>query len=172
MYFRSWESALRDFATIKLLPWQEQVVDLYENQSDRAVTVIVDTEGNHGKSWLRKYLQVTHKGQYIPPLQDYKDLMRMCMAKVGTGYVFDLPRADTIKQKKGMWMTIESVKDGYLFDDRYQFRELWIKPPKVLVFANEEPPLENLSADRWNLYEFEDWGSKVELVDYVRIDYS
>lgn len=91
----------------------------------------------------------------------------MCMAKQGTGYVFDLPRADTIKQKKGMWMTIETVKDGYLFDERYQFREQWIRPPKVLVFANEEPPEECLSKDRWQIYTFEKFGNMDAIIPYA-----
>lgn len=165
-FFRSWEIALRDYANLKLLPWQEQLLDLYEKQGDREIIVIVDELGKHGKSWFRKYLQVTHRGEYIPPLADYKDLMRVCMEKSGRGYVFDLPRADTIKQKKGMWMMIETVKDGYLFEDRYSFREKWIKPPKVLVFSNEEPPWESLSKDRWNVYTFEQYGGETVLLPY------
>lgn len=149
-FYRSWEKALGKYSMLELLPWQQQALECLTNQGPRRVTVIIDEHGNHGKTYLRKFLQANHFAEYIPPMAEWKDLMRVCMAKPGRGYCFDLPRADTIKQKKGLWMAIESIKDGYLFDDRYTFQEKWIEPPNILVFANEEPPYELLSKDRWD----------------------
>jgi hypothetical protein len=90
-------------------------------------------------------------------MQNFEDFMFMAMAHHNArGFIFDLPRADDIAKKKQMWMAIETIKNGYLYDKRYNFREMWIEPPKILVFANDNPPFESLSADRWKAYFIDD----------------
>lgn len=164
-YYRSWETALNKYATIKLLDWQDQAVGLINEQSDREVLVIVDPEGNHGKSWLRKYMQVNRICQYIPQMDDAKDIMRIAMKKAGSGYCFDLPRADSDRRNREMWRAIEQIKDGYLYEDRYTFQEMWIDPPKIIVFTNDMPPMDTLSNDRWKIYGINRYGA-LEQVAY------
>ena len=151
-FFRSWETALNKYASLELLPWQNQAIDLLRDQSEREVLVIVDDRGNHGKSWLRKYMQVNRICQYIPQMDDAKDIMRIAMKKAGKGYCFDLPRADSDKRNREMWRAIEQIKDGYLYEDRYAFTEMWIDPPKIIVFTNDMPPMDTLSSDRWQIF--------------------
>lgn len=165
-YYRSWEKVLNKFADIELRPWQGQVISMLKEQDDRSVQVIVDEDGNHGKTVLAKYLQINRICQYVPPMGEAMDLMAFAMAKPSKGYVFDMPRSETIKQKKGMWSAIEQIKNGYLYDKRYKYQDMWIEPPKILVIANEEPPLDALSHDRWHLYRFEKWGYIDTLVPY------
>ena len=74
------------------------------------------------------------------------------------GYIFDVPRCDTIKGKKNMWKAIEQIKNGLLYDRRYTSRKMWIDPPKIHMFSNELPDRENLSADRWNVCGLTDYG--------------
>ena len=78
------------------------------------------------------------------------------------GYIFDVPRCDTIKGKKNMWKAIEQIKNGLLYDRRYTSRKMWIDP-KILC-SNELPDRENLSADRWNVCGLTDYGDGVELL--------
>lgn len=158
-FYRSWETALNKFANLKLLDWQDQAVDLISRQSDREVLVIVDDRGNHGKSWLRKYMQVNRICQYIPQMDDAKDIMRIAMKKAGRGYCFDLPRADSDRRNREMWRAIEQIKDGYLYEDRYAFQEMWIDPPKIIVFTNDMPPMDTLSSDRWQIFGIDENGS-------------
>lgn len=158
-FYRSWEKVLNKYADLKLLQWQGETVAELRDQNEREVTVIVDTEGNHGKSWLRKYLQVNNICQYIPQMDDAKDIMRIAMKKAGKGYCFDLPRADSDRRNREMWRAIEQIKDGYLYEDRYSFQEMWIDPPKILVFTNDMPPMETLSKDRWRIWEIGPYGS-------------
>lgn len=162
-FYRSWEGHLAKYSTIELRPWQKQAVDILTGQNNRVVDVIVDPEGNHGKTWLAKYLSATHKATYVPPFVEAQDYMAFAMAKPSARYVIDIPRAETVKQRKGMWSAIEQIKNGYVYDKRYQFRDAWIGEPQVLVFANETPDREALSADRWHLYRFEDWGEELLL---------
>lgn len=159
-FYRSWEKVLNKYTDIELRNWQgETVADLYE-QGDRQITVIVDENGNTGKSVLTKYLVSNRICNIVPCLGDYKDMMRICMAKAGTGYVFDMERTQDPKKAIGLWTAIESVKNGYLFEDRYNFKDMWIESPKILVLTNDMPPLESLSKDRWRIYTISNkWGT-------------
>lgn len=156
-FYRSWQGALAPYHDLELRPWQGQVVADLEEQNDRQVTVVVDERGNHGKSWLAKHLVAKYNYAYVPAMPQFEDYMFMAMAHPNAkGFIFDLPRADTIQQKKAMWMAMETIKNGYLYDKRYSFQEKWIAPPKMVVFANERPPRENLSKDRWREYYLND----------------
>lgn len=158
-YYRSWEGALAKFRDIELRPWQGQVIADLVEQNDRQVTVVMG-QGNDGKSWLAKHLVVKYGYAYVPAMPQFEDYMFMAMAhESAKGFIFDLPRADTIQQKKAMWMAMETIKNGYLYDKRYNFTEKWIEPPKMLVFCNEWPPLDVLTADRWRQYYIDSsWG--------------
>lgn len=159
-FYRSWEGALAKFRDIKLKVWQGQLLGDLQEQNDRQVTVVVDEMGNQGKSWLAKHLVVKYNYAYVPAMPQFEDYMFMAMAHPDAdGFIFDLPRADTLQQKKAMWMAMETIKNGYLYDKRYAFKEQWRDPPKMVVFANERPPREVLSRDRWREYYLTDtWG--------------
>lgn len=160
-YYRSWEGALAKYRNIELREWQKMAIaDVIGEQGDRQVTCIVDRIGNNGKSWLAKHLVIEYGFAYVPAMPNFEDYMFMAMAHENAkGFIFDLPRADTIQQKKAMWMAMETIKNGYLYDKRYSFREMWIEPPKMLVLCNEEPPTDMLSADRWRIwYITKRWG--------------
>ncbi len=156
-FYRSWEKVLNKYADIKLLPWQKQTLEELDKQDDRGIMVIIDEKGGKGKTTLSKVCVTRRIAQYVPPMTDAMDFMAYAMEKPSKGYIFDMPRSETIKQKKGMWSAVEQIKNGYLYDKRYSFRDMWIEPPKVLVFTNEEPPFEALSKDRWQCYKIEHW---------------
>lgn len=157
-FIRSWEKSLRKFATIELRDWQAQVQGLMQAQSERQCLVVYDPIGNHGKTYFAKFMQATHQAQYVPPMQDAQDFMAFCLEKPAKAYIFDMPRAESVKQRKGMWSAIEQIKNGYIYDKRYKFRDAWIEPPKVCVFCNELPDTDLLSADRWYITTIQQWG--------------
>lgn len=146
-FYCSWEAVLNKFARGTPVMWQLIALEMWNKQNDREILVIADEKGRHGKSWLRKYMVATHKAAFIPPLEKAEDIMAMAMAKPSKGYVIDMPRAEG-KVKKAMWSAIEQIKDGYLYDKRYQWKEKWIDPPKVMVFCNDYNE-NNLTTDRW-----------------------
>lgn len=163
-FYRSWEKSINKFANLELLAWQEELVHMMDQQTERQIFVIYDPIGNHGKTYFSKYCVATRRATYVPPMTEAMDFMAFAMAKPSSGYIFDMPRAETIKQRKGMWSAVEQIKNGYLYDKRYQFRDAWIDPPKVVVFCNEAPPKEGLSLDRWVLFKIEDWGKEPMLM--------
>lgn len=153
-FYRSWEGALAKYHDIQLTNWQGQCIAELREQNDRQVTVIIDRAGNKGKSWLAKHLVVKYNYAYVPAMPNFEDYMFMAMAHPNAnGFIFDIPRADTSEQRNAMWCAMETIKNGYLYDKRYSFTEKWIEPPKMLVFTNDKPPKDTLSADRWRIFE-------------------
>lgn len=147
-------SPLEKYKELKLRTWQADVVETFEKQDERRILVIVDKQGGNGKSYLSRYMEATGKADVCPVISDeYNDYSAYCLDNPCKGYVFDLPRATSIKRRSAMWMGIEQIKNGLLYEKRYKPRKLWIEPPKVLVFTNDDIPWEMLSADRWEAYE-------------------
>lgn len=159
-FVRSWEKVLRKYACLELNLWEQQLLQDLADQNDRQITVVIDEKGGRGKSTFSRYLEATHQMDVCPVTDgDACNYIEYCQKHPFKGYVFDIPRSDTIKTKKAMWRAIEQVKNGCLYDRRYTSTKTWIDPPKILIFANEEPPLEALTGDRWRVYYFNDtWG--------------
>lgn len=165
-FIRSWEKALRRFATLELNDWQAQLKEIWEHENERQCTVVYEPNGNVGKTYFAKHMVATHRAEYVPPMGDAMDLMAFALEKPARAYIFDMPRSESVKQKKGMWSAVEQIKNGFIYDKRYKFRSTWIEPPKVLVFCNEEPPTETLSLDRWRLYTIQKWGESALLMPW------
>lgn len=150
-FWRSWEKPLWKYLDMDLRGWQNDVLRMCRNQGERRITVVVDEKGNTGKSYLVRYMQVHHIAEAIPTMENHKDIMRAAMAKKhAKGYIVDVPRA--MKPKGAFWGAMEDIKDGHLWDDRYNWKERWIDPPMLLVFTNTVPDKKFLSADRWDIY--------------------
>lgn len=165
-FIRSWEKALRRFATIELDDWQAQLQEIWKHQNERQVDVLYDPQGAIGKTYFSKYMVATHQAEYVPPIGDAMDLMAFALEKPAKAYIFDMPRCESVKQKKGMWSAVEQIKNGFLYDKRYKFRSMWIEPPRVLVMCNELPEMDTLSQDRWRIYHTEKWGDTRVLLPY------
>lgn len=164
-FVRSWEKVLHKYASITLNSWQSQCIEFWNNQNDRQVYVVVDERGNHGKTWFAKYMEATHRADVCPVTDgDPSNYIEYCLNHPSKGYIFDVPRADTIKEKKAMWRAIEQIKNGLLYDRRYTSRKTWIDPPKILVFTNEAPNEDMLSSDRWVIHQITDWGGDALLL--------
>lgn len=158
-FYCSWEGALRKFALLDLNEWQSQAQEFWNNQSDREIYVIVDEDGNKGKSWFAKYMEATHQADVCPVTDgDASNYIEYTLNHPAKGYIFDVPKAETIKTKKAMWQAIEQIKNGLLYDRRYTSRKMWIEPPKILVFSNEAPEWSVLSKDRWRVHAITTWG--------------
>lgn len=150
-------SPIGKFADIDLLPWQREVLDRWEKQDDRKILVIIDEIGGCGKSTLAKHMEAKGMADVCPVVSDeYNDYTGYCMEFPAKGYVFDVPRASSIKRRCAMWSGLEQIKNGLLFEKRYKPRKMWIEPPKMIVITNEEPPWEMLSQDRWDPFYIKD----------------
>lgn len=148
-YVLSWTKALRKYATIELRSWQSDALQKYLEQDDRKILLVHDVRGNTGKTWLGRHIVATGAGRLLPILEKGEDLVSVAMAQESKGYVVDVPRAERVS--KSYWAAIEQIKNGHLWDKRYQWREKFIEPPRIMVFTNALPNRDWLSRDRWEI---------------------
>jgi len=143
---------VKEFET--LLPWQQFIWDTMGQRQKRLINFLYCPTGNIGKSILVMKARCAARARMLPPVNDYKDVMRMvCSMPVAKCYLIDVPRALPKKEKMhGFWAAIESLKDGYAWDDRYSFQERIFGSPVVWVFSNTQPDPAVLSPDRWSYW--------------------
>lgn len=140
-----------------LLPWQADLLGHVQEYDDRKIHIVVDRQGNIGKSAFCKYVWAKKLGQPVPPMTTAEDLTQFVMC-MGTHrlYVIDMPRAMKKKGLYGLYSGIENVKNGMLFDKRYKGVFKYIDEPNIIVFTNTPPKLSYLSRDRWKLWTVQD----------------
>ena len=133
--------------------WQEQIKQQLEVWDTRSINILYCPHGNIGKSTLVGYIRAYRLGRVLPPVNDYKDAMRMvCDMPTSRAYLFDMPRAQNKDKLYGFYTAIESIKDGYAWDDRYSFKEKVFDCPNIWVFTNTIPDENLLSGDRWKVW--------------------
>lgn len=140
----------RQVRDIILKPWQQTMKDMLHVWDTRNINYIYDINGNIGKSTFITFCGVYKLGKRIPLCNDYKDILRMVydMPKLGA-YFIDMPRAIKKEKLYQFWSAIETVKDGYCYDDRYEFKDIYFDCPNIFVFGNTLPDKTLLTADRW-----------------------
>ena len=135
-----------------LYPWQQTLIDETEDYDDRKIHIVIDRQGNIGKSALCKYLYMKKDAVIVPPLMDEKDLMQYVMsfppAKL---YIIDMPRAMKKSKLNRLYSGIEQLKNGMMYDLRYHGKFRYIDEPNIIVFTNQPPKMSYLSRDRWDL---------------------
>jgi hypothetical protein len=144
----------RQVAEIKqLYPFQQQIVDDAKTWNKRTVNLVWCPDGNKGKTTLVQYCRAYKIGRPLPPVNDAKDLLRIvCCVPVSRMYLFDMPRAMKKEKLSQFFTAVESIKDGYAYDDRYEFKEKIFDCPNIWIFTNTIPQTELLSKDRWKIW--------------------
>jgi len=138
---------------IVLHPWQKAIVDDRLVWNTRTINCVYCKTGNIGKSILTSYVGCHKLGRALPMMDSYKDLMRMVMDTPKSQlYLVDFPRSLSKVACAGFWSAIETIKNGYAYDDRYSFREEYFDSPNIWVFLNTLPDLSVLSTDRWRFW--------------------
>lgn len=137
----------------KLRPWQEHILEDRNVWDKRTINVVYDASGNSGKSTLCTYLGVYGYGRKLPFANNYKDVMQMVMdTRKCRLYIFDLPRALRKDVLNEFIAGVETLKDGYAFDPRYEFRDEHFDCPNIWIFTNVVPDVELVSRDRWRIW--------------------
>lgn len=142
---------IREIETLR--PFQRSIVEDADVWNTRNINIVFNPDGCVGKSILKGYLRAHGIGRPIPPCNDYKDMLRMvCDMPTSKLYIIDLPKAMKKDKLGGLYSAIETIKDGYAYDDRYKFTEKIFDCPNIWVFTNTMPDLELLSKDRWRIW--------------------
>lgn len=153
----TWQMA--EFLKKKLYPWQQQVVDILLPLDDRGINIIYDPTGNIGKSYLVEYLWYKRIALPIPPLRSMDDICKAVMSVQEdwwTAYIIDMPRGMLKHKMNEFYSGIETLKNGFVYDTRYQYEYKFIGRPNIVVFTNVVPNLKYMTRDRWNIYTVND----------------
>lgn len=152
---------------ITLHPWQEYIKSQarFDRIERRTINVVVDPEGNKGKSFLAMYLTAHGLAECIPPVDSFKDVMQMVMGldKVPL-YIIDLPRGLPKERMGSFYSGVETVKNGYAFDTRYKMKRMLFEIPNIWVFSNSLPDKQLMSRDRWKFWSID---ANQHLVPYI-----
>lgn len=129
--------------------WQSDLAStLSDEPDDRSIEFFVDEDGNSGKSWMCKWILDNYPdSQMIRPGKEMD--MAYEVDETKTIFLFDVPRS---KLEHLQYSILEALKDQMVFSGKYESRMKRLhKPPRVLVFCNEQPDFAKLSADRYKI---------------------
>lgn len=129
--------------------WQTDLEEMIEEMpaDDRSIHFYVDEEGNSGKTWMTKYLlqKYPEGAQSIRPGKELD--MAYEIDETKWIFLFDIPRS---KMETFQYSILECLKDRMVFSGKYESRMKMLRRNcHVIVFCNEQPNMEKLSADRY-----------------------
>lgn len=133
--------------------WQKQLIKRLQKQSVREIDVVLDPKGDKGKTFFTIALWERGEALVVPRYSTTPERLSgfICSAYKGEWLiVIDIPRSG--KANKGLYETMEEVKDGLVFDHRYEGKTKNIRGTKLVVFTNKPLDLKGLSDDRWVLH--------------------
>lgn len=147
--------------TIKPSDKFKPVIDLMNNykfpEGNRKINVIVDRKGGSGKTEFVRWATQNYDRLIITggKSADMKNQIVDGFNKTGRWpkyVIVDVPRASL-----GFisWTGIEEVKNMLFFSGKYEGGQIVGNKPFFLMMMNELPDLTVLSADRWNIIDFD-----------------
>lgn len=137
----------KDVAKHPLYKWQ---VSLWRHlclpANDREIIFVVDPIGNTGKSWFARYFNEVHdNSSQILSAGRAADMAHALSENIRV-LLIDCPR---MRLEYFPYDFVEQVKNGLVFSPKYDSKVKYSNEiPHVVVFMNEMPKTENLSADR------------------------
>lgn len=144
---------LIDFFKCTPYKWQADLRAMCSERDDRKIRVILDEQGNSGKSITCEWLEYQGLAMEIPPFNNMEDIMQCCMGmKPQKVYLIDMPRAMKKDKLAQFYSGLECLKNGLMYDKRYNFKRRRISRPQIFVFTNTEPNWSFLTPDRWAVY--------------------
>lgn len=130
--------------------YQRRLADrLDEPADDRTITFVVDERGGTGKSWfIKKYMSRNPDRTQVLSIGKRDDLAHAINERKSV-FLFDLPRSQS---EFLQYSVLEQLKDRMVFSPKYLSRTKTLDTcPHVVVFMNEMPDMNKLSADRYDL---------------------
>lgn len=143
----------------ELHPWQRKVFDICQGPvHNRHIYWLWETAGDVGKSSFVKMMVVNHQSLFCAggKTTDIINLVyNSFTAHQPIKCVFiDLPRS---AQGRVSFNAVEMLKNGLIANMKYETGIAAFNPPHIFIFSNHEPPnMDELSADRWRIYEIID----------------
>lgn len=136
----------------ELLHWQSSLCDrLSADANDREIMFYVDPIGNTGKTWFQQWYLTKHplKTQILGIGK--RDDMAYAVDETKSVFLLNVPRGS---MEHLQYSILEMLKDRIVFSPKYGSRTKYlVANPHVVVFCNEMPDMNKLSADRYFIYD-------------------
>jgi len=150
-----------DVENVILRPWQEGLLK-YIKPSNREVIWVIGRKGNEGKTWFQEFLaskfgwsrvicgmDIRMKKSSICHILGKRSLMTTDI------FLFDVGKART--EDNMNYELIEQIKNGRTLAGKFDSKELKFHTPNIIVvFSNEKPDVDQLSKDRWKIFQIRD----------------
>ncbi len=139
-------------------PWQQAILDSGEEWCPRTINVLVDHVGGIGKSIVaglaraRGYITIPVCGDAERLIYSVCSILRGRGLRTPKLVILDLPRSIDKKKLAQFMITIEEIKNGYVYDSRHSFKEWAFDSPALWVFSNSDVPSHYVSNDRWKIW--------------------
>ena len=131
-------------------PYQRHLADILEVEPHpRKIIFVVDQVGNTGKSWfIRKFLTEHSDSTQVLSVGKRDDIAHT-IDPSKCHFLFDLPRSAS---EFLQYTVLEQLKDRFVFSPKYNSRTKVLENEShVVVFMNERPDMNKLSADRYQI---------------------
>ncbi len=130
--------------------WQQEILDMcQEDPDERKIYWYWSTKGRVGKSALIKHLCMTEGAQMVGG--KFNDAFYAIKSEIEAKrqpfiVLFDLPRS---MGSKISYVAMENIKNGCIFNAKYESGMLLFNSPHMIVMANVPPDTHMMSPDRW-----------------------
>lgn len=140
-------------------PWQQQILDIIHTHTHTTYTRDIywfwEKDGNSGKTSLAKSICLSKGNDAIYVSGKSADIKYALAIRDEEGMetnvvIIDIPRC--FNSDYLSYEAIESIVNGIFFSTKYKAVNVIINSPTVIIFSNEPPKLEKVSADRWKVY--------------------
>lgn len=139
----------------KMPEWQRHMLQHFSTEpDDRTMYWVYDPVGNNGKTKFIKYLAYKKDalGLAYGHATDILNLVSKFQNK--WIYAWNLTRTKPANLSElDLYAAMESIKDGFFINTKYETAQVMMNPPHIMVCANHLPNLQHISRDRWVLYE-------------------
>lgn len=144
---------LKIFMDRPLYHWQSEMEEYAKFYSCRKIHYIYDPHYDSGKSIFAEYLEYKGLADEVPMmggLNQTEDIMQFVMCQpTSSCYIFDMPAAMKKDKMAQFYSAIEMLKNGFLYDKRYNGKKRRIDRPTILVFSNQLMIRNLLDDRRW-----------------------
>ncbi len=142
----------------KQLPWQRSLNVLFAQPPDnRKMIWVYDPVGHNGKTKYIKWL--SYKRDALPLTYGHSGDVLNLVSKFPNKnvYCFNLTRSKPANLSElDLYAAMESIKDGMFINMKFETKVVLMNPPHLMVCANILPKYNQISMDRWSIYEIVD----------------
>jgi len=131
-----------------LRTWQRWFINkVKENDNDRVIHWLYDSEGGIGKSKLAHFLRDDGYVQLSGPVAN----MSYMLDAGASGILFDITRTQA-EAMDHIYQFAEQLKNGYVVSGKYHTHGVKFVPKTIIIFSNFKPDPTKWSRDRYLIY--------------------